>query len=107
MVVGVWLLLMVLAGIVHYVFLEVRYGRKCAAYYGSLARTLITVVALTLIIVNISSRPYLRMAERQLLAKDTVMRVDSKGGFTAIESRVTQRLKSEIQKAAETLPSDK
>ncbi len=105
MVVGVWLLLMVLAGIVHYVFLEVRYGRKCAAYYGSLARTLIPVVALTLIIVNISSRPYLRISERKLLAKDTVMRVD--GGFTAIESRVTQRLKSEIQKVAETLPSDK
>ncbi|MEI7817748.1 MAG: hypothetical protein WCI45_11230, partial [Desulfuromonadales bacterium] len=93
--------LLVLTGIVHYVFLELRYGRKCAAYYGSLARTMIPVTAMVLIIVNVSSRPYLLMVERQLLAKDTIMRVDSKGGFTAIESRVTQRLKCEIQKAAE------
>jgi hypothetical protein len=106
--VAVGLILLVLAGLVHYVFCDVRYGRKFAAYYGSLARTLIPVVALTLIIVNISSRPYLRMAERQLLAKDTIMRVDlAGGGFTVIESRVTQRLKGEIQKAVEALPSGK
>jgi len=102
------LLLLVLADLVYCVVCDLRYGRKCAAYYGTLARTLIPVTALALILVNISSRPYLRMAERQLLAKDTVMRVDSTGGgFTAVESRVTQRLKSEIQKAAGALPSGK
>lgn len=103
-----WLLLLVLAGIVDYVFCDVRYGRKFAAYYGSLARTLIPVIAMTLILVNVCSRPYLRMAERQLLAKDTIIRIDSAGGgFTAVESRLVQRLKAEIQKAAETLPEDK
>ena len=103
-VVAVGLLLLILTGLVHYACRDLRYARKFAAYYGSLSRTMIPVVALTLIIVNISSRPYLRMAERNLLAKDTVLGVDSNAGFTIIESRVTQRLKGEIQKAAEALP---
>jgi hypothetical protein len=98
------LLLLVLADLVYCVACDVRYGRKCAAYYGTLARTLIPVIALALILVNISSRPYLQMKERQLLAKDTIMRVDSTGGgFTAVESRVTQRLKAEIRKASEAV----
>ena len=72
--------------------------------YGSLARTLIPVVALTLILVSVCSRPYLRLEERRLLQNDSVMGVDRNGGFTAVESRLTQRLKSEIQKAADSLP---
>jgi hypothetical protein len=99
------LFLLIMATLIYSVICDIRYGRKCAAYYGSLARTLIPVTAMALIIINVSSRPYLRMAERQLLAKDTILRVDSTGGgFTAVESRVTQRLKAEIQKAVEALP---
>jgi CDP-diglyceride synthetase len=105
-VVAVGLLLVVLADLVYNIFCDVRYGRKFAAYYGSLARTMIPVTALALIIVNVSSRPYLRMRERQLLASDTLMSIDSKGGgFTTVEFRLVQRLKGEIQKAVESLPS--
>jgi len=80
---------------------DVRFGRRCAAYYGSLARTLIPVVALALILVNICSRPYLRMEERRLVKSDTLMCSDlAAGGFTGLESRLVQRLKAEIQEAA-------
>jgi hypothetical protein len=80
---------------------EVDYGRSCAAYYGSLARTLLPVIALALILVNVSSRPYLRMAERRLLQSDTLMGPDPFGGFTSIESRLVHRLIAEMTKAAE------
>lgn len=98
------LVLLVVANLVYSVVCDVRFGKSCAAYYGSLARTLIPVIALTLILVSVCSRPYLRMEERRLLQNDSVMGVDRNGGFTAVESRLTQRLKSEIQKAADSLP---
>lgn len=105
---GVALSLLIIADLIYSIFIDMRYGRKYAAYYGSLARTLIPIIAMTLILVNVCSGPYLRMAERQLLAKDTLMRVDSKGGgFTVLESRVTQRLKTQIQDAVEALPSNR
>lgn len=80
-----------------------KFGRACAAYYGTLARTMIPVLALALILVNVCSRPYLRWAERRCLLTDTLMSVDPNGGFTRLETRVTQRLKAEIQKAAEKI----
>ena len=43
------------------------------------------------------------MQERRLLYNDTLMRPDINGGFTSIESRIIQRLKAEIEKAAEGL----
>lgn len=58
---------------------------------------------LALILVNISSWPYLRMKERRLLLSDTLMRPDIHGGFTSTESRIIHRLKAEIEKAAEGL----
>ena len=94
------LLLFVAVAIGYGIVRDVRFGRSCAAYYGSLARTLIPVVALALILVSVCSRPYLRMEERRLLRSDRVMRIDPNGGFTVVESRVTQRLKAEIQQAA-------
>jgi hypothetical protein len=97
------LLLLLLALLVRWIVREIQYGRTCAAYYGSLARTLLPVFALALILVNVCSRPYLRFEERRLLRIDTLMRPDPNGGFTSIESRVTQRLKAELEKAAEGL----
>lgn len=100
---GLFIVLLVLTELVRRIVRDVKHGRSCAAYYGSLARTLLPVVAIALILVNISSRPYLRMAERRLLAADTLMCLDPNGGFTAIESRLTHRLTAEMQKAAEDM----
>lgn len=97
-------LLLGVADQVYAVVCDRRHGKACAAYYGSLSRTLIPIVALTLILVTVGSRPYLRMEERRLLKNDAVMHVDPQGGFTVIESRVTQRLKAETQKAIDALP---
>jgi len=80
-----------------------KHGRACVAYYGTLARTMIPVLALALILVNVCSRPYLRWSERRWLATDTVMGVDPSGGFTRVETRVTERLKTEIQQAADKM----
>ena len=75
-----------------------------AAYYGSLARALIPVIAVTVIVLNILAQPYLRREERCLISSDTLMHIDPKGGFTAIESRLVQRLKAEMQQAAARFP---
>lgn len=98
---GVAVIVLILGSMGYAISRDVRFGRPCAAYYGSLMRTVIPVIALALILVNLCSRPYLRHAERRWLAQDTVMGPDSSGGgFTVIESRLTQRLKGEIQQAA-------
>ena len=93
-------LLTVLAWCAYVILRGAKFGPTCAAYYGTHARTIIPVLALALILVNVCSRPYLRWAERRWLATDTVMGVDPNGGFTRIETLVTQRLKAEIQQAA-------
>ena len=80
------------------------FARTYAPYYGSLARTLIPAVALAAIVLNAVAQPYLSREERHWMATDTVMRVDAKGGFTAIESRLVQRLKAEMQQAAARTP---
>jgi hypothetical protein len=73
-----------------------------AAYYGSLARTLIPALSLAIIVLNSVAHPVLGQEERYWMKRDTVLRVDRNGGFTAVEARLTQRLKGEIQKAAGT-----
>ncbi|HBC87479.1 MAG TPA: hypothetical protein DCZ94_11035 [Lentisphaeria bacterium] len=98
--------LTVLALIVHGIYCDIRRGKTFAAYYGSLFRTLLPVLALSLILVNICSRPYLRMEEKRLLARDTLMRPNANAGFTSLELRVTQRLKGEIQQASESISHD-
>jgi len=94
------LILVLITLLIRGILRDVRYGRRCAAYYGCLMRTVIPVVALALILANICSRPYLRHAERRWLAQDTVTGVDPDGGFTTVESRLVQRLKAEMQQAA-------
>ena len=75
-----------------------------AAYYGSLARAFVPVIAVTVIVLNIIAQPCLRREERYLIFSDTLMHIDPKGGFTAIESRLVQRLKAEMQQAAAKFP---
>lgn len=102
------LLLLLLADIIYGAVCDRRYGNTCAAYYGSLARTLVPVAALALILVTVCARPLLRFEERRLIAQDTVMCIDrTGGGFTMVESRLTARLRAEIEKAVGTLPPDR
>ena len=75
-----------------------------ATYYGSLMRTLVPALALEIIVLNGIVQPWLSRQERCLIATDTVMHIDARGGFTAIESRVVQRLKTEMQQAAARFP---
>jgi hypothetical protein len=103
-VVGALVLLIATLDLARPVRRQSKSGQTCAAYFGSLARTLIPVLALALILVNVCSRPYLRWSEQRWLARDTLLAIDTGGGFTAVESRVTQRLQSEIAQAAAGLP---
>jgi hypothetical protein len=102
--VAVLALLVVIVWFVYGTLRNKRYGKSCAAYYGSVARTMIPVFALALILVNLCSQPYLRWSERRWLAADTITRPDPNGGFTVIETRIVKRLKAEIQQAADALP---
>jgi hypothetical protein len=104
-VVAVLVLLVALLVILRAIRRELQFGRSCAAYFGSLARTIIPVIALALILVNICSRPYLRWSERRWLERDTLLAIDREGGgFTAVETRLTERLRTEIAEATASLP---
>lgn len=80
------------------------FRRTYAVYYGALARLLIPVIALVVILLNCIAQPHLYKEERCWIARDTVMRIYPKSGFTAIEARLVQRLKTEMQQAASKFP---
>ncbi|MEI6148876.1 MAG: hypothetical protein WCS01_07240 [bacterium] len=96
-----------LSGLVYLVYGIVRrqwFRRTHAAYYGSLMRALVPAIAFVVIALNCIAQPWLSRQERHLISIDTVMHIDARGGFTAIESRVVQRLKAEMQQAAAKFP---
>ena len=98
---------LILSGLMYLVYAIMRrdwFRKNYAAYYGSLTRALITAIALVTIALNCICQPWLFREERHWIAKDTVMHIDSKGGFTAIEARLVQRLKAEMQQAAAKFP---
>jgi hypothetical protein len=72
-------------------------------YRASLLRSLVPVYALTLILVSVTARPYLRFEERRWMARDTLMKVPPGGGFTSLETRLTKRLHAEMTRAAAQL----
>lgn len=103
-IIGVVLSLSALAYLGYGIVRRDWFRKTYAAFYGSFARTLVPNIALALIVMNIIAQPCLRREERIWITKDTVMHIDPKGGFTAIESRIVQRLKAEIQQAAARFP---
>lgn len=82
-----------------YLFGSSRYG----LYRGTVARSLIPFLALAIVLITLLTTPYLRATEFRLIRTDPLMAIPSgrtSVGFTAIESRLTERLRSEMLHAA-------
>ena len=75
--------------------------KEFGSYYGSLARSLMPIWACTILFIGGLVIPWLHQQETTLLKKDTLM-ASSVGGFTAIEERVTHRLRDGMADALKT-----
>ena len=70
-------------------------------YYGSLARSLMPIWACVILFIGGLGIPWLHQQETALLKKDTLM-AGSVGGFTAVEERLTHRLRDGMADALKT-----
>ena len=75
--------------------------KELGAYYGSLARSLMPIWACVILFIGGLGIPWLHQQETALLKKDTLMAV-SVGGFTAVEERLTHRLRDGMADALKT-----
>ena len=103
-IIGGALVLFVFAYLIHGVVRRQWFRKTYAAYYGSLARTLLPATAMVVIVLNVVAQPYLFHTERHLIAADTIMDIDPGGGFTAIETRLVHRLQTEMKETAARFP---
>lgn len=72
-------------------------GRNEGLFRGSVARSLIPVFASVVILVGVTSSPYLRANERSLVQQDPMSSCCERGeGFTDVEARVVKRLQQEV-----------
>lgn len=102
-VIGGILILSVLAYWIYGIVRRSWFRKTYSAYYGSLLQASVPAIALMVIALNIIALPYLRHEEGRLIAKDTLIHVDSKGP-TKIETRLVLRLKTEMQQASARFP---
>jgi len=75
--------------------------KEFGSYYGSLTRSLIPIWACVILFIGGLGIPWLHQQETALLKKDTLM-ASSVGGFTAIEGRLTHRLRDGMADALKT-----
>lgn len=74
-------------------------------YHGSLARTLVPLLSLSVIALSLLGRPYLEQQEKELMRRDTLLQVDAETcAASTKEAQLVRRLTAEIRQAAETLP---
>ncbi len=89
------------AGIVFFRYL---FGsRGFGLYRGTVARSLIPHLAMAMVLITLLTNPYLRATEARLVSGDPLMSISETktcAGFTVIERRVTERLRTEMLKAA-------
>ncbi len=80
------------------------FGSACFGLYrGTVARSLIPYLALAIVLVTLLTNPYLSTQERHLIRTDPLMAPSSSrmsAGFTAVETRITERLRTEMLNAA-------
>lgn len=97
--IGVCLGAGVLLGFVQGLVGKQQYGR----FYGATFRTLIPLFALAVIVLGVSTKPFLLHAEARYLARDTLISDTDRAGFTRIENDLVERLRREILDGIEKL----
>jgi hypothetical protein len=79
--------------------------REFGFYHGSLARTLVPLLSLSVIILSLLGRPYLGKQEKEWMRRDTLLQVDAETcAASTKEAQLVRQLTAEIRQAAETLP---
>lgn len=71
-------------------------NRKSALYYGTLFRSLIPVLAATVVVLSLTTGPSLRKAQSKCLVNDQLFCNTESPGFTVIENLLTEKLQSKI-----------
>ena len=97
---GLGLIFLVICIIVF--FMGVILRKEFGSYYGSLARSLMPIWACVILFIGGLAIPWLHQQETALLKKDTLM-ASSVGGFTAVEERLTHRLRDGMADALKTI----
>jgi hypothetical protein len=68
--------------------------RQHGMFYGSLFATLIPMLALTIIVLGVVTRPLLLRAEGRYIERDTLMQDHDRVGFTRIENDLVEELRT-------------
>lgn len=67
--------------------------RQHGVFYGAVFRTLVPMLALTIIVLGVSTRPVLLWSEARYLERDTLMQDRDRVGFTRIENDLVESLR--------------
>lgn len=70
-----------------------------ALYYGTVSRSLIPVYACAVIFAGVVCLPYLAKEETRLVNQDEILSTSEARGFTAVETRLVERLQRELSQA--------
>jgi hypothetical protein len=68
--------------------------RPYGQFYGSVFRTLVPMLALTIIVLGVIARPSLLRAEANCIDRDTLMQDRDRVGFTRLENDLVQKLRT-------------
>ncbi len=68
--------------------------REHGRFYGSAFRTLVPMLALTIVVLGFVTRPLLVQAEARCLDRDTLMQDRDRVGFTRLENDLVQKLRT-------------
>jgi hypothetical protein len=67
--------------------------RQHGVFYGAVFRTLVPMLALTIIVLGVSTRPVLLRAEARYIERDTLMQDRNRVGFTRLENDLVESLR--------------
>lgn len=73
--------------------------RRSAMFRGTVARSLIPVLALIIVLVGTLAHPYLLNREKRFVRADVILAMPEGGGFTQMETHLVERLNRDALKA--------
>jgi hypothetical protein len=84
-------------------FLQGAFGsRQAGLFYGTLARSVLPILAFGVIVISVTTRPWLLHRERQLMkADEIIVDVSGKPGITKMETELTEEMVHAVKRAAE------
>lgn len=75
-------------------------GKEYALFYGTCFRSLIPLYAVALLVLNLTSRPLLRVSEAKYIQQDTLFCI-AEDGITSVETSATRHIRQRLLDALE------